>query len=131
MYIMYFPIRINYMSLILRNELLLLVFYFSVRRRHTFCALVTVFQTYAHPILHHRGDNVQPEHQRGGDRHEDDTAADHDVRIVHGLGSTVPTRDYLTVAVMAAMAARGGHGQSPCRRSALRAAGRGRRRDAD
>src|SRR3546814_18071741 len=83
------------------------------------------------PILHHRGDDVQPEHQRGGDPHEDDTAADHDVRVVHGLGSTVPTRDYLTVAVMAAMAARGGHGQSPCRRSALRAAGRGRRRDAD
>src|SRR3546814_3656524 len=26
------------------------------------------------PILHHRGDDVQPEHQRGGDPPEDDTA---------------------------------------------------------
>src|SRR3546814_12667150 len=34
------------------------------------------------PILHHRGDDVQPEHQRGGDPHEDDTAARSEERRV-------------------------------------------------
>src|SRR3546814_1264725 len=61
----------------------MVVFFFSSRRRHTMCSLVTGVQTFALPIFHHLGENLLLLVRRLGAGPDGDGPADRVLRRQH------------------------------------------------